>query len=68
LGWFVKTNLGQEVVWHNGGIPGFSSWLGFNPDKQIGLVILCSCDDKDAPPGDMMMDVAIPFLLFYPNL
>ena len=48
LGWDIVTNLGTEVVYHTGGIDGYTSLLAFNPTKQIGLVILCSCDEKDA--------------------
>jgi CubicO group peptidase (beta-lactamase class C family) len=66
LGWFIETNFGQQVVWHNGGIDGFSSWIGFNPEKKVGVVILCSCDSRDVPPSEMI-SVATPFLLFYPN-
>ncbi|WP_159357450.1 serine hydrolase domain-containing protein [Candidatus Nitrosocosmicus agrestis] len=67
LSWFSTTNLGTQVVWHNGGIDGYSSFVGFNPSKQIGLVILCSCHFSDVPPIEMLQ-IAIPFLLYYPDL
>ena len=66
LSWFSTTNLGTQVVWHNGGIDGYSSFVGFNPDKQIGLVILCSCFFTDVPPIEMLK-IAVPFLLYYPD-
>ena len=66
LSWFSTTNLGTQVVWHNGGIDGYSSFVGFNPDKQIGLVILCSCFFTDVPPIEMLR-IAVPFLLYYPD-
>ena len=66
LSWFSTTNLGTQVVWHNGGIDGYSSFVGFNPDKQIGLVILCSCFFTDVPPIEMLK-IAVPFLLHYPD-
>ena len=40
LSWFSTTDLGTQVVWHNGGIDGYSSFVGFNPAKQIGLVYM----------------------------
>jgi serine-type D-Ala-D-Ala carboxypeptidase/endopeptidase len=49
LGWFIDTNLGTEVIQHGGGIDGYSTLIGFNPTKQEGVVILCSCDGKDMP-------------------
>ncbi len=66
LSWFSTTDLGTQVVWHNGGINGYSSFVGFNPSKQIGLVILCSCYFTDVPPIEMLK-IAIPFLLYYPD-
>ncbi|MGA9170208.1 MAG: hypothetical protein WBZ20_08700, partial [Nitrososphaeraceae archaeon] len=50
LAWNIGTNLGTEVIWHNGALDGYVSLLAFNPVKQIGLVILCSCDERDAVP------------------
>lgn len=49
LGWFIDTNLGTEVLQHSGGIDGYSSFIGFNPTKQEGVVLLCSCESKDMP-------------------
>src|SRR6476619_4569547 len=49
LGWFIETNLGTEVIQHSGGIDGYSTLIGFNPTKQEGVVILCSCDGRDIP-------------------
>ena len=43
----VSTDLGTEIISHPGGINGYS-FIGFNPAKQIGVVILCcSCDNTD---------------------
>ncbi|WP_042478803.1 serine hydrolase domain-containing protein [Bacillus ndiopicus] len=36
LGWFLE----DEIIWHNGSTQGFSSFLGFDPAKQIGVVVL----------------------------
>jgi serine-type D-Ala-D-Ala carboxypeptidase/endopeptidase len=49
LGWFIDTNLGTEVIQHSGGIDGYSSFIGFNPTKQEGIVLLCSCETNDMP-------------------
>jgi serine-type D-Ala-D-Ala carboxypeptidase/endopeptidase len=49
LGWFIDTDLGTEVMQHSGGIDGYSSFVGFNPTRKQGLVILCSCEAKDMP-------------------
>jgi CubicO group peptidase (beta-lactamase class C family) len=49
LGWFIDTNLGEEIIQHSGSIDGYSSFMGFNPDKQVGLIELCSCEGVDMP-------------------
>ncbi|MGN6623857.1 MAG: serine hydrolase domain-containing protein [Candidatus Nitrosocosmicus sp.] len=64
LGWTVTTDFGKEVIWHTGSIDGYTSIIGFNPEKQIGLVILCSSDIRDLLPQEMI-DMVVPFLLYY---
>ena len=49
LGWFIDTNLGEEIIQHSGSIDGYSSFIGFNPEKQVGLIELCSCEGADIP-------------------
>lgn len=63
LGWQIITNLGTEVIYHAGGIDGYPSFIGFSPTKQIGLVILCSCDGRDALlPENWLNVLPISFL------
>ncbi|MDQ3977030.1 MAG: beta-lactamase family protein [Thermoproteota archaeon] len=49
LVWEIYTNFGGKdtVVSKDGGIDGYSTFVMFNPTKQIGLVVLCSCDGPD---------------------
>lgn len=47
LGWRVLTNIGTETLVHTGSINGWNAIVGFIPTKQIGVVILCSCDLTD---------------------
>ena len=49
LGWFIDTNLGAEIIQHSGSIDGYSSFIGFNPSKQVGFIELCSCEGVDMP-------------------
>jgi len=48
LGPRVLTDLGTEVITHQGAIEGWNSFIGFIPSKQIGVILLCSCDETDA--------------------
>ncbi len=48
LGWFVTTNFGHEIIWHNGAtIGGYNAYMAFNPVTERGIVILCSTDIAD---------------------
>jgi CubicO group peptidase (beta-lactamase class C family) len=41
LAWhIIKTKLGNELVWHNGGTFGYSSFCGFIKEKKCAVVIL----------------------------
>jgi len=41
LAWHkIKTKLGHELVWHNGGTYGYASFCGFIKEKKCALVVL----------------------------
>jgi len=40
LGWHISNIGGHEIVWHNGGTGGYRSFLGFDPKRRIGVVVL----------------------------
>jgi CubicO group peptidase (beta-lactamase class C family) len=41
MGWLSTTYRdGTRLVWHNGAIDGFTTYIGFLPGKDIGLVVL----------------------------
>ena len=45
LGWFITTNFGHEVIWHNGAtVGGYNAYMAFNPVTERGIVLLCSTD------------------------
>jgi beta-lactamase class C len=47
MGWInQKFKDGTTLVWHSGGIDGFSSWIGFMPERNLGLVVLNSIDPQ----------------------
>jgi CubicO group peptidase (beta-lactamase class C family) len=49
LGWFVTTDFGNEIIWHNGATGGgYNAFMAFNPITDRGIVILCSSDKRDA--------------------
>ncbi len=42
LGWHVDTSVGAGLLWHNGATAGFRSFLAFEPEAGVGVVILCN--------------------------
>jgi CubicO group peptidase (beta-lactamase class C family) len=53
LGWRVLTDFGSETLTHTGSINGWNAMVGFTPAKQMGVVLLCSCDLEDANTGHL---------------
>ncbi len=46
LGWHTLTLDDNEVVWHNGGTGGFSSFMGWIKGAQKGVVVLCNSTEN----------------------
>ncbi len=47
MGWISERYRdGTSLVWHNGGIDGFTSWIGFLPEHDLGLVVLNSMNSS----------------------
>src|SRR5919112_1111242 len=53
LAWRVLSNLGTETLTHQGAINGWNSFVGFTPAKQIGVVLLCTCDSNNADTNNL---------------
>ena len=46
LGWVIRSGHGRELHWHNGGTGGYRSFLGFDLESQIGVVVLSNSGDS----------------------
>jgi CubicO group peptidase (beta-lactamase class C family) len=42
MGWLVSGTDEGPVHWHNGGIAGFGSFIGFDLERQLGVAIFMS--------------------------
>ena len=42
LGWHIAKNGDREIVWHNGGTGGYRSFVGFDPKRRAGVVVLAN--------------------------
>ena len=40
LNWHVRSVGEEKIVWHNGGTAGFRTFIGFDPAKGVGVVVL----------------------------
>ena len=49
LGWFKETRGGERLLWHSGGIDGFSAMVGMMPGRDVGWVILTNKGGTPAP-------------------
>ena len=46
LSWHIdKTAVGDREIWHTGGTFGFSSYIVFYPERQLGIVLLANESD-----------------------
>jgi D-alanyl-D-alanine-carboxypeptidase/D-alanyl-D-alanine-endopeptidase len=49
MGWHVWKRYGVRIVWHNGVTGGYWSFIGFDPVKKVGAVVLSNTRfDNDA--------------------
>jgi CubicO group peptidase (beta-lactamase class C family) len=49
LGWFKESHGGERLLWHSGGIDGFSAMVGMMPGREVGWVILTNKGGTPAP-------------------
>jgi D-alanyl-D-alanine-carboxypeptidase/D-alanyl-D-alanine-endopeptidase len=49
MGWHVWNRYGVRIIWHNGVTGGYWSFIGFDPVKKVGAVVLSNTRfDNDA--------------------
>lgn len=60
LGWQIRRDEGRgDPVWHNGGMAGYSSYLGFSPRDQVGVIVLSNCGRSVDELGYWLLGEAI---------
>ncbi len=62
LGWHVLSRGDREIVWHNGGTGGYRSFVGFDPKRRTGVVVLANMftDVGVDDIGQHLLDTSVP--------
>lgn len=61
LAWHIlKAPGGGSIVWHNGGTGGYRTFLGFDPAKHVGVVILTNSAIGVDDLGFHLIDSTVP--------
>lgn len=50
LNWQILTSNGRRLIWQEGNVPGYTSYLLFEPELNLGLVILTNESDRTSSP------------------
>jgi serine-type D-Ala-D-Ala carboxypeptidase/endopeptidase len=45
LGWFIATGR-NGVIWHNGQTNGYHTFMGYDPHRKVGLVVLSNSNES----------------------
>jgi CubicO group peptidase (beta-lactamase class C family) len=60
LGWHILKRPTMRIIWHNGGTGGYRSFIGFDPARKIGVVVLSNSTHSVDDIGFHTLDPSIP--------
>ena len=63
LGWMVSGPPDRPIWWHNGGTGGFRSFVGFDPARQVGVVVLANSAVSADDVGMHLLNPAVPLVM-----
>ncbi|WP_161790488.1 serine hydrolase [Inquilinus limosus] len=49
MGWVGVLTPNGRVIWHNGGTPSFGAYVGFVPERDVGVVVLTNEENVGFP-------------------
>jgi CubicO group peptidase (beta-lactamase class C family) len=56
MGWTLANDSGREILFKDGGTPGYRTFLGFDKEKKIGVVVLSNTDNSVTDIGWHILD------------
>lgn len=60
LNWHIRYVGDEEILWHNGGTGGFRTFVGFDPAKGVGVVVLANSAQGSDDIGFHLINPDIP--------
>jgi serine-type D-Ala-D-Ala carboxypeptidase/endopeptidase len=61
LNWFTLHVGNDSIVWHNGGTGGYRTFIGFEPARRVGVVVMTNSGGEGADDiGMHLLDSAVP--------
>ncbi len=60
LNWLVQSVGEEKIVWHNGGTAGFRTFIGFDPEKGVGAVVLTNSGYSADDIGMHLINPEVP--------
>ncbi len=62
--WHVLTKDGNSIIWHNGGTGGYRTFMGYDPKRRAGVVVLSNISTAEGPDdiGRHLLDASYPLL------
>lgn len=69
LAWNIHTGDGHEVVWKNGSVSGYRAFMGYDPERRIGVVALANAQSGPGVDdiGLHLLDEKLPVDLSVPK-
>ena len=62
LGWHVAGRDTAMIWWHNGGTGGYHSFIGFDPRRKVGVVVLSNSTQGGDDVGYHILNPAMPMM------
>ncbi|HEV2670005.1 MAG TPA: serine hydrolase [Gemmatimonadales bacterium] len=61
LAWHILSRPAGNIVWHNGGTGGYRSYVGFDPVRRVGVVVLANVGNANVDDiGFHFLDETLP--------
>jgi len=64
MAWHIYTKFGGDIYWHNGGTFGYRSFVGYQPEKKQGVVVLCNTFMDNDDRGRHILESRYPVETF----